>query len=70
MTRTILLALSLAGCASAPVQAPEIPRIHCIAYGAMPDGGDWWLYLCTFTGEPPAEPPAPDDVGSFLGGAS
>ena len=69
MTRTILLLLALAGCASAPARAPEIPRIHCIAYGQVPATA-WWIYACTFTGEPPAEPPAPDDVGSFLGGAS
>lgn len=60
MTRTILLALTLVGCATTPVHAPDPPRLRCINYGAV-EGTAWFIYACTFTGQPDALP-SPDDI--------
>lgn len=58
MTRTLLLALTLAGCATTPVQAPEVPRLRCMNLGPVP-ASSYFVYLCEFVGTPP-EVPTPE----------
>jgi hypothetical protein len=65
--KAALLALALAGCATPMAHtAPEPPRLRCINYGQVP-GSQWFIYACTFTGEPESEPPAPAAIPFSLG---
>lgn len=61
MSRAILLALALAGCATPMAQtAPEPPRLRCINMGALPPAPGWFVYLCTFSGSDEPQPSVSD----------
>ena len=61
----VLVALALiASCSATTIRQPEVvPRIRCMAMGHVPDS-EWWLYVCTFTGD--TVPPLPGPIAGVL----